>query len=110
MWAAGGWRRQVPANAAASQLSEASTPPLPLLPGDGAQPPPGPFIKRAQYRRGLAEAEIAAPSNLVDGQHLDDLREVLPARASGQPPNLRLEAVKRLRRDAPSRLPSARKA
>src|SRR5215469_11147689 len=61
-WAASGLRRQVPADAAASQFSEASTPPLPLLPDDGAQPPPGPFIKCAQYRRSLTETEVAAPS------------------------------------------------
>src|SRR5712691_2639342 len=101
MWAAGGLCRQVPADAAASQLRKTSAPALPLLPGDGAQPPPGPFVKCAQYRRCLAEAEVAAPSDQIDGQLLDDLGETSPARASGQLPNLRLEAGKRLRRDAP---------
>src|SRR5262249_48210112 len=66
MWAAGGLCRQVPADAAAPQLSEAGAPALPLLPGDGAQPSPGPFIKCAQPRGGWAEAEVAAPADEVD--------------------------------------------
>src|ERR1700745_3610289 len=36
MWAAGGLRRQVPTDAAASQPCKARAPALPLLPGDGA--------------------------------------------------------------------------
>src|SRR5215208_2653156 len=110
MWAAGGLRRQVPADAAASQLGKTSGSALPLLPGDGAQPSPGPFVKCAQYRRGLAEAKVAAPSNEVDGQLLDDPRKARPARASRQFPDPRFEAGNRLRRDAPSRLSSARVA
>lgn len=102
MRAAGGLRRQVPADAAASQFGEASTTTLPLLPGDGAQPPPDPFVKCAQHRGRLAEAKIAAPANQVDGQLLDDLREASSARASRQFSDLRLEAGQRLRRDAPS--------
>jgi hypothetical protein len=54
MWAAGGSRRQVPADAAASQL--AGGPAFPLLPGNGAQPSPGPLVKIAQHRWCLAEA------------------------------------------------------
>src|SRR5712691_6445586 len=106
MWAAGGLCRQVPADAAASQLGKASVSALPLLPGDGAQPPPGPLIKCAQHRRGLAEAEVAAPSDQIDGQLLDDLREASPARAPGQFPNPCFEAGERLRRDAPPWLSS----
>jgi hypothetical protein len=49
MWAAGGSRRQVPADAAASQL--AGGPAFPLLPGNGAQPSPGPLVKIAQKQR-----------------------------------------------------------
>src|SRR5882672_6199048 len=82
MWAAGGSRRQVPADATASQLGKASGSPLPLLPGDGAQPPPDPFFKRAQHRRRLAEAEVAAPPDEVDGQLLDDLREASSTRVA----------------------------
>src|ERR1700676_2945287 len=100
MWAAG-LCRQVPAAAAASQLCKPCTSTLPLLPGDGAQPPPGPFIKRAQHRWGLAEAEVAAPPDEVDRQLLDDLREAASACAPRQLPNSRLEAGDRLRRDAP---------
>jgi hypothetical protein len=65
MWAAGGLSRQVPADAAASQLCEASAPTLPLFPGNGAQPPPEPLVKIAQHRGRLAEAEVAAPSTLT---------------------------------------------
>src|SRR5262245_42006657 len=104
MRATGGGGRQVPADAAASQLSKASPSVLPLLPGDGAQPPPDPFVKRAQHRWGLAEAEVSAPADQVDGQLPDDLREALSARASRQFPDLRLETGKRLQRDTPSRL------
>ncbi len=92
MWAAGGLCRQVPADAAASQLGKASPSTLPLLPGDGAQPPPDPLVKSAQYRRGLAEAEVAAPTDKVSGQLLDDLREALPGRAPRQFPDSRFEA------------------
>src|ERR1700752_2728172 len=104
MRAAGGLGRQVPADAAASQLGEASPSALPLLPGDGAQPPPGPFIKCAQHRWSLAEAKVAAPTDQVDGQLPDSLRETSSARAARQLPDLRLEAGECLRRDAPSRL------
>src|SRR5689334_19274885 len=110
MWATGGLCRQVPADAAASQLGEAGGPTLPLLPGDGAQPPPGPFIKCAQHRRGLAEAEVTAPAGQVDGQFPDDLREALSARAPRQPPDSCFEAGKRLRCDAPPRVFPAGKA
>ena len=68
-----------PADATASQLCKTSAATLPLFPGDGAQPPPGPFIKRAQCRRGLAEAKVAAPSNKIDGQLVDNLREASAA-------------------------------
>src|SRR3974390_1162474 len=104
MWAAGGLCRQVPADAAASQFDEASSSALPLFPGDGAQPPPGPFIKCAQCRRSLTEAEVAAPSNQIDRQPFGDLREALSARASRQLSNFCFEAGKGLRRNAPSRL------
>jgi len=99
---AGGLRRQVPADAAASQLGKAGRPVLPLRPDDGAQPPPDPSIKDAQHPRGLAEAEVAAPSDEVGGQLLDDLREASTAPAPRQLPNLGFEAGERLRRDTPS--------
>jgi hypothetical protein len=67
MRAAGSLCRQVPADAAASQLGKAGRPAFPLLPDDGAQPSPGPLVKIAQHRRGLAEAEVAAPPDEVDG-------------------------------------------
>ena len=47
--AAGGLRRQVPADAAASQPRKAGTSTLPLLPGDGTQPSPDPLVEIAQH-------------------------------------------------------------
>jgi hypothetical protein len=102
MWAASGLGPQIPANAAASQLCKTSTSVLPLLPGDDSQPPPGPFVECTQHRWSLAEAEVGAPADQVDGRLLDDLREAASARAPRQLPHLRLEAG--LRRDAPARL------
>lgn len=82
MWAAGGLRRKVPADAAASQLGEASGSTLSLFPGHGAQPSPGPFVKCTQHRWCLAEAEVAAPSNQTDRQSFGDLREALSSKLS----------------------------
>src|SRR5206468_2160531 len=83
---------------------------LPLRPGDGAEPPPGPALECAQHRRGLAEAKVAAPPDQVDGQLLDDLLEAFAAGAPCQVLDLRLEAVDGLRRDAAPRLRSVREA
>jgi len=94
MWATGGLCRQVPADAAASQLGKASGSTLPLFPGDGAQPSPDRLIKFAQHRRGLAEAEVAAPSDQIDGQLLDNLREASTTRAPRELPNLCVPPVK----------------
>src|SRR3974377_2183606 len=104
MWAAGRFVRQGPAAAAAWQFAITSASTLPLLPGDGAQPPPDPFIKFAQHRRGLTEAEVAAPTDQVDGQLPDDMREAFPARAPRQSPNRGFKPSEGLRRNAPSRL------
>src|SRR5262245_3293543 len=103
MWVADGLCRQIPADAAASQLGEASAATLPLLPSAGAKPPPGPLIKCPQHRRRLTEAKVAAPSLEIDGQLLGGLRQASAARASRQLPNSRLEAGERLRRNAPPR-------
>ena len=73
MWAAGGLRRQVPADAAASQLGKACMPALPLLPGDGAQPSSDPLVEPAQHRRGLADSEVTAPSDQIARHFPDDL-------------------------------------
>src|ERR1700676_2955156 len=105
MRASGGLCRQVPADAATSQLGEASASMLPLLPGDGAQPPPEPLVKLTQHRRGLTEAEVTAPPDEVDGQLLDDLREVAAAPAPRQLPNSCLEAGAAARREGPARAP-----
>src|SRR5260221_1544055 len=110
MRASGGLPRQAPAAAATSQPGEAGPSMLPLSPGDGAQPPPEPLDKLTQHRRGLAEAEVAAPPDEVDGQLLGDRREAASGRAPRQRPNSRLEAGDRLRRNAPPWLSSARVA
>ena len=110
MWAAGALRRQVPADAAASQFGITGASAFPLLPGDRPQASPEPLVKCAQHRGGFAEAEVAAPSNKIDGQLLDDLPEARPARALRQFLNSALEASNRLRRDAPSRLLSSGEA
>ena len=82
MRAAGGLCRQVPADAAASQLGKASRSALPLLPGDGAQPPPGPLING-----GSAEGsdQSAWPHGQVPGlSHLAGVgRVVAPALGEG---------------------------
>jgi hypothetical protein len=110
MWAAGGLSRQVPADAAASQLGEASASTLPLLPGDGAQPSPDPLVKCAQHRRSLAEAEVTAPADKVSRQLLAGLSEASSTRAPRELPDSCLEAGDRLRRDAPSRFSPAGEA
>ena len=86
MWAAGGLCRQVPADAAASQLGKAGASTLPLLPGDGAQPPPDPLVKCAQHRRSFAEAEVAAPSDEIARQLLGDLRAGSPRACAASAP------------------------
>ena len=110
MRAAGGLRRQIPADAAASQLGKAGRPAFPLLPGDGAQPSPGPLVKFAQHRRGLADAEVAAPSDEIGGRFFDDLREAFASSTARQLPDSAPEPGQRLRCDAPPRLFPVREA
>src|ERR1700676_5643246 len=104
-------KNQVELNLGTGAEGEASASMLPLLPGDGAQPPPEPLVKLTQHRRGLTEAEVAAPPDEVDGQLLDDLREVAAAHAPRQLPNSCLEAGRapaaRLARAAPRTSPSS---
>src|SRR5436305_14257402 len=101
MRATGALRRQIPADAAASQLGKASRPAFPLLPGDGAQPSPGPLVEVRQRRRVVAEAEVAPPSGEIDGQPLDDLREAVASGTTRQLPHSASELGQRLRRNAP---------
>src|SRR6266516_5446410 len=110
MRAAGALRRQIPADAAASQLGKAGRPAFPLLPGDGAQPSPGPLVKFAQHRRGLADAEVAAPSDEIGGRFFDDLREAFASSTARQLPDSAPEPGQRLRCDAPPRLFPVREA
>ncbi len=90
MRAAGGLCRQVPADAAASQFSKPRPTTLPLVAGDGTQPPPGPLVKSAQHRWSLAEAEVGAPSFEIARQFFDDLREAAAAGSARQFPALSL--------------------
>src|SRR3954466_1041035 len=101
MRATSGLRRQIPADAAASQLGEPNSPAFPLLPGDGTQPSPGPLVEVAQHRRSLAEVEVAAPPSEVDRQLLDDLREALASRTTRQFPHSASEPGQRLRLGRP---------
>src|SRR5215475_2567906 len=48
--AASGHSRQPPPDTAAGQFRKPRAAALPLLPGDGAQPPPSPLFKFAQHR------------------------------------------------------------
>ena len=63
--AAGGFRRQFAAYASTVQFRKAGSPVLPLLPNDGSEPAPDPLVERAQHRRCLAEAIVAAPSDKI---------------------------------------------
>ena len=101
VWATGSWRCQSHIDTAFDQLCKPRPTPLPLFPGDGTQPPPGPLFQGAQHRRGFAEAEVTAPSNEVDGQLFDNLREVPAAGTARQLSDSRFEPGYRLRRKAP---------
>src|ERR1039458_2118493 len=110
MWAAGAPRRQVPADAAASQFGKAGRPAFPLLPDDGPMPSSDPLVEVAQLRRGFAESEVAAPSDEIDRQLSDDLREALASITACQFPHPASEPDKRLRCNAPPRLFPIREA
>ena len=98
MVAAGSGRRQLPADAATSQLNKAGRPTPPLFPGDGAQPSPEPLVKLAQHRRGLAKTEVATPAPQINRQLLDDLPETGAAYTPRQFPNPAPKTVECLRR------------
>src|SRR5664280_3527041 len=102
--------RQGPADAAASQFGKAGRPAFPLLPDDGAMPSSDPLVEVAQLRRGFAESEVAAPSDKIDRQLFDDLREAPASITTRQFPHPASEQGKRLRCDAPPRLFPIREA
>ena len=91
---------------AASQLGVTVASALPLLPDDHPQASPDPPVELAQHRGGLAEAEVATPSDQIAGELLDDLLGAFAARA----PCPCLEAVDGLRRDPAPRSLSTHKA
>ena len=72
MGAASGLGRQGLADPAAAQRREASAPTLPVRPGDGAKPTPGPLVEAEQDIGDLAESEVAPPPDEVTGQLLHE--------------------------------------
>src|SRR5882724_3644208 len=101
MRAAGGLSRQVLHDPPSPQLRIAGCPAPPLLPGDGAEPPPDPLVKCAHYRRRFAEAEVAPPSCQIAGEAFDDLFKACSARPARQFADSGLEAGERRRCNAP---------
>ena len=99
--AARGLGRQGLADPAAAQRREAGTPMLPVLPDDGAKPPPCPLVEAEQDKGVLAESEVAPPPDEVAGQLLHETGESDARRAARQFPNPQLEPGERLRRDNP---------
>src|SRR3954462_14442761 len=59
--APGGLCRQILSDTKTAQFREAVTPILPLLPDDGTEPSPDPFVQPTQDPWCLAEAEVPAP-------------------------------------------------
>ena len=100
MWAAGGCRRQIPADAAASQFGKARAPALPLLPDECPQASSHPLVEFAQHRRSLAEAEVAAPSKEIARQLSNDLREAHASCTTRHFQHSRFEPHHRLGRQA----------
>src|SRR5580693_6742349 len=60
-----------------------------------------PRFQVREHTRGLAEAEVATPSDEVWREVLDQLRQADPPCPAGQVPDLRLEFVEGFWRDAP---------
>ena len=54
-----------------------------------------------EHTRGLAEAEVAAPSDEVGPELFDQLRQADPSCPTGHVPDLRLEFIEGFWRDAP---------
>src|SRR6267378_5941619 len=92
------------------QLGKSRTSSLPLLPQHRSQPAPQPLIKALQHGGRLAEAEVALPASQVGREILHHPRKTHPTRAARQFPHSCLEALQRLRRNTPLRLPLAREA
>src|SRR4029077_15349585 len=88
-------------HATTAQFFEAIAPVLPLPPKIRAQSSADPRFQVREHARGLAEAEIAAPSDEVWREVLDQLRQADPPCPAGQVPDLRLELVEGFWRDAP---------
>src|SRR5256714_1974830 len=88
-------------HATAAQFFEAIAPVLPLPPRISAESSADPGFQVREHARGLAEAEVAAPSDEVWREVLDQLRQADPPSPAGQVPDLRLEFVEGFWRDAP---------
>src|SRR6516165_10598409 len=87
--------------ATTAQFVEAVVPVLPLPPKIRAQSSADPRLQVREHTRGLAEAEVAAPSNEVWPQFFDQLRQADPACPVCHVPDLHLEFVEGFWRDAP---------
>lgn len=81
---------------------------FPLVPCNGAQPPPDPWVEFPQHGRRLAEAEIRTPATKVLAQVLDDLLEAPSPCPSREFPDLLSEPIEGLASDPPFDPPSAR--
>src|SRR4029077_15298661 len=88
-------------HATTAQFFEAIAPVLPLPPKIRAQSSADPSFQIGEHARGLAEAEVAAPSDEVWREVLDQLRQADPPCPACQVPDLRLEFVEGFWRDAP---------
>src|SRR5437016_4269138 len=76
-------------------------PVLPLPPKIHAQSSADPRFQVGEHARGLAEAEVVAPSDQVWPQSLDDLWQGFSPCSTRQLPDPHPELVEGLRRDAP---------
>src|SRR6266481_8693508 len=110
MTATGGASRQVVVHAATAQLLVPLASTLPLLPGDGAQPPPDPLVQTPQLRRQFTEPKISPPADQIACEVFGNGVQRVSAVAPGQIADPLLEPVQRRRRDPPLRHGSDREA
>src|SRR5215472_2184157 len=87
--------------ATTAQFVEAVVPVLPLPPKIRALSSADPRLQVGEHTWGLAETEVAAPSNEVWPQFFDHLQQADPACPVCHVPDLRLEFVEGFWRDAP---------
>src|ERR1700746_616635 len=88
-------------HATTAQFFKAIWPVLALPPKIRSYSSADPRFQVCEHTWGLAEAEVAAPSDKVWRQVLDQLRQADPPCPAGHGPDLRLEFVEGVWRDAP---------